>query len=365
MVHPQTEVLTQGQMLLMGFNGLFEKLNQELNNLVATIGTIDIPTSWRKLDQVKEAKSIAAHVFHPQVKALLDDIFLLKRLQTISEFITLCVEMCQSFKGTGNVVIFNDEQLVKPIRQFISDFISRQFLGLTTEAIAYTICFLLQHLGMDVSNEIEQKDIGAENKVPLDELYEKSWALFIKRGTFSQNVLAQASSLESNMKAAWEKIQEPKKLEQKLTMLQSSVLRMQNQLTVHNFLFEDILRQHPLLHSVCTFVRGKFIQDLRNEIATLRVLQCKLAEAREQQKTLIASAGQRLKWAAGANPDLNEVLSAFECAVSGRDSRLDLEQQISNAVLTTSGMVLQHELLRIQTPEAKTVDKLFVSIVFW
>lgn len=359
LVQQQSEVLTQGKMLLMGFNGLFDKLSQELDNLVNMVSSVEVPPSWRRLDQVKEAKSIAAHIFNPKVKAVLDDIFLLKRINTISEFFTLCIEMCQSFKGAGNLVVFTDDQLAKPIKQFIADFISRQFLGISPETIAYTICFLLQNLGLDVTNEIEQKDIGAENKVPLDELYQKGFALFVKRGTFSHNVLAQASSLESNLKSAWEKKQEPKKLEQSWALLQSSASRMQNQLTAHNFVFEESLR--PLMLTTYTFARSKFVVDLRAELAALTTIQHKLTEARDHQKALISSADQRLKWAAGANPDLNEVLSAFECAVGARDSRLDFEQQISSVVLATGDIILQHELLRMQTPETKALDKLFLN----
>lgn len=343
----------------MGFNGLFDKLTEELDSLINTVGEIQVPSSWRRLDQVKEAKSIAAHVFNPKVKSLLDDIFLLKRINTISEFFTLCVEMCQSFKGVGGSLVFNEEQLAKPVKQFIADFISRQFLGITTETIAYTICFLLQHLGLDVTNEIEQKDIGAESKVPLDELYQKGFAKFVKHGTFTHNVLAQASSLEANLKSAWEKMQEPKKLEQNYALLQSTASRLQSHLTAHSFVFEDILR--PLMLNTCNFSRNKFVMDLRAEAANLNTVQHKLSEACEQQKTLIASADQRLKWAAGANPDLNEVLSAFEAAVATRDNRLSVEQQIANVVLATVNTILQHELLSMQTPEAKALDKVFLN----
>lgn len=343
----------------MGFNGLFDKLTEELDSLINTVGEIEVPLSWRRLDQVKEAKSIAAHIFNPKVKSVLDDIFLLKRINTISEFFTLCVEMCQSFKGIGCLLVFNDEQLAKPVKQFIADFIARQFLGITTKTIAYTICFLLQHLGLDVTNEIEQKDIGAESKVPLDELYQKGFAKFVKDGTFTHNVLAQASSLEANLKSAWEKMQEPKKLEQNYALLQSTASRLQNHLTAHAFVFEDIFR--PLMLNTCSFSRSKFVIDLRAEAANLNTVQHKLSEACEQQKTLIASADQRLKWAAGANPDLNEVLSAFEAAVASRDNRLSVEQQIANVILATVNTILQHELLSIQTPEAKALDKVFLN----
>lgn len=159
------ESLSQGKMLLMGFNGLFDKLNLEFSNLINSLSNMDIPPSWRKLDQVKQARTLAAPIFNTQVKAVLDDIFFLKRLQAMSDFFALSSEMCNSFKTGMSVVVLNDDQLDKPIKKFIADFITRHCLGICTETIAYTICTLLQSLGLNVFGEIEQKDIGAENKV--------------------------------------------------------------------------------------------------------------------------------------------------------------------------------------------------------
>lgn len=353
-----TEILTPGKMLLMGFNGLFEKLEMDFTNLTNILGNLDVPMCWRKLDQIKEAKSLSAPIFNQQVRETLADIFFLKRLQAVSEFFGLAVEMCQSFRGLGNLCVLNDEQLNKPIRKFIADFISRQFLGITTESIAYTVCFLLQHLGSDVTNEIEQKDIGAENKVPLDELYHKSWTAFLKKGIFTQNVLAQASSLETNLKTAWEKLQEPKKLEQSLSMLQSTVLRLQNQITLHNWLYDDIIQANT---TQIGLLRSKFISDIRTEITTLTNVQTKLSECREAQRSLTASVDQRLKWAAGANPDLNEILTAFEAAVAKKEKKLDSEQQIANLTLSTCKTIQQHENLRTQSSDSKIYDKRFLN----
>lgn len=352
------EHLTPGRMLLMGFNGLFEKLEMDFTNLTNILGNLDVPMCWRKLDQIKEAKSLSAPIFNQQVRETLGDIFFLKRLQAMSEFFGLAVEMYQSFRGSGNLCVLNDEQLNKPIRKFIADFISKQFLGITTESIAYTVCFLLQHLGSNITNEIEQKDIGAENKVPLDELYHKSWTAFLKKGIFTQNVLAQASSLETNLKTAWEKLQEPKKLEQSLSMLQATVLRLRNQITIHNWLYDDIIKSNITQIGV---LRSKFILDLQTEIAILTNIQTKLLESHETQKNLIASADQRLKWAAGANPDLNEILSAFEASVAEREKKLDAEQQIVNLILSTCKTIEQHENLRTQNSDSKIYDKRFLS----
>ncbi|XP_022908365.2 serine/threonine-protein kinase SMG1 [Onthophagus taurus] len=362
LVHSSQEyTLNLGKMLLMGFNGLFQKVNVEYNNLMEVLCTLEVPLAWKKIDHVKDAKSLAAPTLNPSVKTILEDIFLIKRIQAIADFFNICVEMCQGFKGTGQSVVFNDEQIIKPVRKYIADFIGRQFLGVTTEVLAYSICSLLQTLGLDVTNEIEQKDIGAENKVPLDELSHKGWGSFVKHGTFTQNVLAQASSLETNMRTAWERMQEPKKYDRNLNLLQSSLKRLQNQVMMTNWMFEDLLNQHNWYQNGSIINRSKFILDLKNESSALTTVQLKLSEAQELQKPLINSVEQRLKWASGANPDLNEKLSKFELALSAYEEKLKSEHQITNIVLTTCRTILQHEMLRSHTAETKAFDQLFLT----
>lgn len=344
-------------MLLTGFNGLFEKLHLEINNLVNTLGSLDIPRSWKKLDHVKEAKNIAPHIFNSQVRTILEDIFLLKRIKTISDFFSLAQEMCNCLKGNSILMVFSDEQLTKPVRQFIAEFISRNLLGILPETITYSICFILQKLGLDITHEIEQKDIGAESKVPLDEIYNKTYSILLKNGLYSQNVLSQATSLESNLKLAWEKIQEPKKLEQKLTMLQSSSYRMQNQFTIHNLMFDDVLALHNPVS-----VRAKIIFELQNEITPLQAFYKQLVVAKNKQQKLIEKAYQRLNWAKGANPNVVEISAAFENAVETRNERLNRKLNIASYILETYSTIVQHELLRSSSAEStKEYDKHFLK----
>ncbi|KAK9892622.1 hypothetical protein WA026_021000 [Henosepilachna vigintioctopunctata] len=356
LINGQTETLTSGRMLLMGFNGLFEKLTMEWNNLTNSLSSINLPNSWKKIDQVKDAKHISPHICNPKIHSLLEDIFLLKRLQAMSDFFNLSHEMCQSFTATTSVA-YNDDQLLKPIRQFIADFISRQLLGITTEHIAYTVCYLLQNLGFDVVEEIEQKDIGAEHKVPLDDLYHKAGSIFLKQSLFSQNALSQASTLESNRKHAWVKIQETKKLQQKITLLQSTQLRLHTQITVLNFMYEENLAPF----NVCNPVRSKFIIDLKSEFSTLKLLDEKLRQAADKQQTLIEKAHQRLNWAKGANPEVAEISTAFENTVKIKDNQLKTLEKISARISHICGVILRHELWRSHSLESKTLDKSFLS----
>ncbi|XP_030753715.1 serine/threonine-protein kinase SMG1 [Sitophilus oryzae] len=356
----QSESLSHGKMLLMGFNGLFEKINQEINNLVSTLGGLDIPKAWKKLDHVKDAKNISPHIFNPQIRNILENIFFLKRIVAISEFFMLAREMSRSISCTGISavpVVYTDEQLTKPVKQFIAEFISRQLLGVTPETITYAICFILQQLELDVSHEIEQKDIGAESKVPLDELYHKAYNVLLKDNAFTANIVSQASSLETNLKVAWDKIQEPKKIEQKLAVLQSSAFRLQSQLAVHNLMFDDVLVMQNFKS-----VRAKFVVDMQAEFAGLQATCKQLVEAREKQQKLVEKAYQRLNWAKGANPNVVEILEAFETAIKTRDACLGVEQKISNNILNAYGVILQHELLRTSTLEStKEYDHLFLN----
>lgn len=58
---------------------------------------------------------------------------------------------------------------------------------------------------------------------------------------------------------------------------------------------------------------------------------------------------------------MNEILSAFDCAVKARDNHLNLEQQITNVICSTSNTLLSHELFRTQAPDVQALDKKFIN----
>jgi len=236
----QEETLTPGQMLLMGFNGLFEKLQMEGNALVATLSSLDIPVNWKKIDQIREAKEMSAPIFNKAARQVLEDIFLIKRLHTIQEFFMMCRDIATAFKG-GLANVYDDERLNKPVRVFTADYVSRQLLGVTSQTLAIALCFLLQRMGLNVTTEIEQRDIGAESKVPLEELCRKMVDLCLKKGLFSGSTLAQAGALSSTLESAWRRKQGARLAQQSVEVARASLQRLQLQLMAHHWLHEDIM----------------------------------------------------------------------------------------------------------------------------
>lgn len=189
------------------------------------------------------------HIIGSSLSQVLEDILLVKRLHTIQQFFTMCRGTATAFRGESNTVfdnigfsgVYSDEQLNKPIRQFTADYVSRQLIGVTSQSLGIALCFLLQRIGLNVSTEIEQRDVGAESKVSLEELCRKAVDMGLKRGYFNGSVLAQASALTGGLESAWRRKQSAKNAQQGVDVARASVQRLQLQLTAHYWLHEDYL----------------------------------------------------------------------------------------------------------------------------
>ena len=57
-VNEEAMNLTPGQMLLMGFNGLFTRLDADFTAMLEATGTLDLPDTWRKVDVIREARGL-------------------------------------------------------------------------------------------------------------------------------------------------------------------------------------------------------------------------------------------------------------------------------------------------------------------
>lgn len=55
--------LSPGQMLLMGFDGLFTRLDTEFSQLLSCVSAIDIPEAWGKVDTVCQASTLQVALY--------------------------------------------------------------------------------------------------------------------------------------------------------------------------------------------------------------------------------------------------------------------------------------------------------------
>ncbi|KAG2455286.1 SMG1 kinase, partial [Polypterus senegalus] len=372
--------MSAGQMLLVAFDGMFAQLESAFSLLTEKLNKMEVPPAWRKIDVIREARAAQVNFFdsirHRQV---LEEIFFLKRLQTIREFFRLCGSFAQTLSGTCSSIsdetssqngpvslipvkalfrnsVASEEQMARPIKAFTADFVRQLLMGLPTQALGLALCSALSALGMDLIAQVEAKDFGAEGKVSLDELCKKAVEQGVQTGRMSQLLLNRATVLASSYDTAWKKLDLVRRLETSIEACRVSLQRAQLHITMFQWQHEDVLgtRNQPL--SVSPPPRSVILTNLKKKMQALNQVEVSISSMQDKLASLEGSIEQRLKWAGGANPALAPVLQDFEATISERRALVMKESQRANQVTFLCSTILNLESLRTRTSEAHNLD---------
>ncbi|XP_029431896.1 serine/threonine-protein kinase SMG1 isoform X1 [Rhinatrema bivittatum] len=374
----ETPKMTAGQMLLVAFDGMFAQVDTAFGLLIEKLNKMEVPMAWRKIDIIREARSTQVNFFdddnHRQV---LEEIFFLKRLQTIKEFFRLCGTFSKTLSGTTSVEdqstvngpvqlvnvktmyrnsCFSEDQMSKPIKSYTADFVRQLLIGLPTQALGLTLCSFISALGVDVIAQVEAKDFGAESKVSVDDLCKKAVEHNIQIGRFSQLVMNRATVLASSYDTAWKKHDLVRRLETNIASCKTSLQRVQLHIAMFQWQHEDLLISRPQTLSVTPPPRSAILANMKKKLHTLSQIETSVATVQEKLSGLEASIEQRLKWAGGANPALAPVLQDFETTITERRNLVLKESQRTNQVTFLCSNIIHFESLRTRTAETLNLD---------
>eukprot|EP00062_Callorhinchus_milii_P009126 gi/632952733/ref/XP_007892012.1/ PREDICTED: serine/threonine-protein kinase SMG1 [Callorhinchus milii] len=382
----ETPKMSAGQMLLVAFDGMFAQVESAFGLLIEKLNKMEVPVAWRKIDIIREARSTQVNFFdddnHRQV---LEEIFFLKRLQTIKEFFRLCRTFAHTLSGiiplddpnslNGPVTLvnvksmyrsscFSEDQTAKPIKAFTADFVRQLLIGLPTQALGLTLCSYISALGVDIIAQVEAKDFGAESKVSVDDLCKKAVEHNIQIGRFSQLVMNRATVLASSYDTAWKKHDLVRRLETNIASCKTCFQRVQIQIAMFQWQHEDVLlnRTQPM-STVTPPPRSGILTNMKKKLHTLSQLEVSVATVQEKLAALEASIEQRLKWAGGANPALAPVLQDFEATITERRNMVLKESQRTNQVTFLCSTILHFESLRTRTAEALNLDAALFELI--
>ncbi|XP_062840999.1 serine/threonine-protein kinase SMG1 isoform X2 [Trichomycterus rosablanca] len=377
-----TPKMTAGQMLLVAFDGMFAQLETAFGLLIDKLNSMDVPTAWRKVDVIWEARATQVHFFdNVQTRQVLEEIFFLKRLQTIRDFFRLCASFSQTLSGTcppptdeppssngpvplmyrGSVV--SEEQMTRPIKAFTADFVRQMLMGLPTQALGLALCSALSALGTDLIAQVEAKDFGAEGKVSLDDLCKKAVEQGVQAGRLSQLLLNRATVLASSYDTAWKKLDLVRRLELSIDACKVSLQRAQLHIAMFQWQHEDVLGTRTQPMSVSPPPRSIILSNMKKKLYKLSQDDAAIGSVQEKLATLEGSIEQRLKWAGGANPALTPVLQDFEGTIAERRALVMKESQRASQVTFLCSTVLNFEGLRTRTPEALSMDTALFDLV--
>ncbi|CAG4946296.1 unnamed protein product [Parnassius apollo] len=295
-----------GRMLLMGFNGLFAAVELRARELADHLAA-PIPPAWRKIDHINDAMHMSAAMQSGPLRSVLEDIFVVRRVQTVGEALGACAQLAAAFRGAAPPLLCDDTQLCRPVRRFTAEYVSRCVLGVHSKALASVLCLLLRRARLDLNSEVEQKEIGASWSVSLESLCEKAGG---GGSVVGARATERASQLAGALQAASARLQRAaagqRRVARARAAARSARLRAAAHAQLHRQVVNNSQEPSPML---------------ARRARELGAAGERLAAACSRAQALLTSAHQRVKWGAGANPALRSVVRELEAGWASKQAR--------------------------------------------
>lgn len=312
--------LSPGQMLLLGFNGLFAKLGRELATLHSALEGADL--RWNNVDVVWGARALCHLQLDRSSARLLEDTLFVHSLCVMQQF--FC---CQLPTGSR-------DQMLASVRFFLADFYRNQVAGLPTLCTANALCALTGC--SDRERPVSLESLASPSSHPAVASLEASAARRSLLGRLDRAQLA----------------------------LQGRLQRAQAELSAHQWLHQDLLPAETMAAGAVAVSSGPSRPAL---LAELRKAMCctesSVQESWEAQGTLWQALEQRLRWATGANPSLAHTQQHFAQLLTHWEQHLQGEETLVQEIHEACEGLLQLEAQRPGSPEAQAWDGALLALL--
>lgn len=332
-----------GRKIFLSINGMFAKLYNASKKALSFDKALGaLPREWSEVSEIQQSKSLFISPIRASVSMTLEQIFLVKKVQTMIEFFSCCLQAAWAFKGSGVIVNLDLEFLSRPLKSFISDCLLKFVIGRASHSLSIMIGCVFDQ------NRDEQ------------EIYNKCFSLeqMCYKTTANSNVSEKYFiELEENFRKE-EAVEYFKKLSQRQI---EYVKQLTSISSAHHWLHEDLFLAHPNI--LPPIPRATVLIQLQAFIQNISSLKSLIYKSHEelQQCTLIVL--QRLKWASGANPMMNDLLIGFESISNANDEFFKKSQANAAMALKHCCSIFNFEMLRFKTPKAVISDQEFLNFL--
>eukprot|EP00094_Tigriopus_californicus_P005418 TCALIF_05224-PA protein Name:"Similar to Smg1 Serine/threonine-protein kinase SMG1 (Mus musculus)" AED:0.14 eAED:0.15 QI:0/0.66/0.5/1/0/0/4/861/3250 len=336
------EDLTPGQLLFLALNTMFTNAENSIQDLQDSIKSCpSLPENWMKIEAVANTISLTKHVAeHGDLVELRALSMFLHRILAIRDFFAVCIQAARLFKtpdqnnGLGQTMPTGDD-LVRPIKSYIEQLYLQQIAGLAARSLVSLICHQAQ----------------TTTSINLTEV------LTLQEAAMIDNEIACLDSFFSwsyNMEVA-------RHMEVSIEAISS----VRQAIVSHKKSYQWLHEGDLLIDGGPLFVplASNFMLELRQIIAGMMILRKELEIHEIKFQEIYETVEQRLKWASGANPELQGVFDSFATVYNkGQDCVRGL-LGVMKSVSSVANTVLHFEALRTPTPEAITSDGNFMSLL--
>lgn len=348
--------LTPGQMLFLAFDSLFNNLEFASDKLkTMTLGqqTAKCHSIESALHKMNRVAAAAATENATEISSLVALSLFVCRLVLLRDFFTLCTKAMLSFMADPGVLgdmLPSGDDMARTITVYLSEFYRRQMVGFATFNLSVFIASFVE--------KAEPTLLAGDDPVWNIESLPRAMTR-LAHGKDQQHFF----DLElTNIAAQMRKIEVAKYLEQNIEALQAN--QQMNQLQRASFQW---FHEVDLPFDAVTFVppvRLTFMTDLRTCLVNMASMQANVTEMLARYHELHGTVEQRLKWACGANPEVQDIFNCYSSSFVSQVESLKTVSAVMKSVTCSTNAVLHHEALRgAQTAEAVANDSSFMSLM--
>ncbi|XP_055526666.1 serine/threonine-protein kinase Smg1 isoform X2 [Wyeomyia smithii] len=362
--YQQQEVPSDGAKLFLILYSLFNELLEKQNVLLRNVyDDIQLLNEINSIDLMKESKDLAVLIFNKSTNSILENIFIVKRVQAIIDFFTSCLQMACSFKGSTNTVLFNDDLLVRPIRRFISDFVYHSMLGVGPTACSVVLYGILQRTNPRIDQDIAMyQQIACDKEtVVLQELCNATIEHTLSAVHISQQQYHHANNAYIHLSCTWRKKMRIKLLSDRILTEQVVLSRIQMLLVAHSWLHETTTNL-PRVEINTHVNRSAVVIQLQNFVKQLTSIKLTIQSLREEILANTTVILHRLKWSAGTNTKLIHLSHTFEQGSLLKQNSLEKHMLYIDMALNHCSSVLDHEIMHLQDYQDQQ-DHEFIELV--
>ncbi|KAK4015632.1 hypothetical protein OUZ56_030607 [Daphnia magna] len=331
--------LTQGQMLLLCLNGLFEKVESGLVKLANYLKTM--PAVENHMELLEETQHRMKTEFDN-----LEDTLLGQRLMLMMSLFQSCSDWAVGFQ-TGQISReLQQDSFVDKFQRMANAWVVQFLSGATSFCLARLCIRLAEHPSTN-----EEAPSCIEDLITMKRNS-------IKSLEFNEEQLDGASVLKlitDLIEVQWRKCESVKLARQRQEIDQCLAQLLQQQLSAHSWLHDT----NAGINSPC----GLFIHNLKQSLSVLLSQSPQLTELHQQLTQLATQVEQRLKWAAGANSNILKVLNEFTEMQSKCLLQLQSISSLATGLASVSSAILHYESFRTRTPEALAADSTFIQLL--
>ena len=362
-VDHNNEEASSGKMLLLALDSLFKSVDTSWQKLKMSVQLImESPSNEAlKIEVIKSTHERLENAFSPKMDELLELTVFLHQLVVIKELFSSCVKSMLCFKGdpsTFDQKFPTTEAFAVPLRTYFAEFYKYQLVGIPSFALAMLITEVISSVQPNLLSK-SVCHVEDENLLEIEDLAK----IFTKQQSMlSGNDKGHFLKIEfTNVLRIAKKYEIAKSLEQKVEHLQAT--QHINQMQRNSF--QWFHHSHLPLNSITLIppVKQNFLTELKNYVSVIMVLHDDVFAAQTKFQELYGTVEQRLKWACGANPQMQVVFENFLATFIGEMEMFKNLSVMAKAIASNGNTILQLESLISEGRESIEIDSAFMALL--